>query len=130
MWLAVTLLLALEYLASAIQPSPRWDAVSFLGYFKVSITAVKYMPQAYWNYSRKSTAGWSIFNILMDFTGGFFSFLQLILSRFAGDPNPVNLVKVLLGLLAMGFDILFMLQHYVFYRHSPTDPERHQLTRS
>lgn len=33
----------------------------------------------YWNYQRKSTKGWSIFNILMDLTGGVLSFLQMFL---------------------------------------------------
>jgi cystinosin len=29
------------------------------------------------NYKRKSTAGWSIVNVLLDFTGGSFSLLQM-----------------------------------------------------
>lgn len=46
-----------------------------MGYEKLLISFVKYMPQVYLNYRRKSTVGWSIFNILMDFFGGLFSFL-------------------------------------------------------
>merc|ERR1712137_1275278 len=34
----------------------------------VGITLIKYCPQAYMNYRRKSTVGWSIGNILLDFT--------------------------------------------------------------
>ena len=44
------------------------------GYGKAVITFFKYMPQVYLNYSRKSTVGWSMANVLMDFGGGFFSF--------------------------------------------------------
>lgn len=50
-----------------------------MGYFKLVISTLKYLPQMYWNYKRKSTKGWSIFNILMDLTGGTFSFLQMAL---------------------------------------------------
>lgn len=48
-----------------------------MGDFKLTITLIKYLPQMYWNYVRKSTEGWSIFNVIMDFTGGVFSFLQM-----------------------------------------------------
>lgn len=50
-----------------------------MGYFKLLISFLKYLPQFYWNYKRKSTKGWSIMNIMLDFTGGLFSFLQLAL---------------------------------------------------
>lgn len=48
---------------------------SILGYEKVCISFFKYIPQVYLNYSNKSTVGWSIYNVLMDFFGGFFSFM-------------------------------------------------------
>lgn len=34
------------------------------------------------NYKRKSTVGWSIGNIFLDFTGGLLSMLQMILSMY------------------------------------------------
>ena len=34
------------------------------------------------NYRRKSTEGWSIGNILLDFTGGSFSILQMFLLAY------------------------------------------------
>lgn len=34
------------------------------------------------NYQRKSTVGWSIGNILLDFTGGILSVLQMILDAY------------------------------------------------
>lgn len=52
----------------------------------------------------------------MDFSGGFFSFIQLILSRYADEKDPINIVKILLGVFAMSFDILFMVQHFILYR--------------
>jgi hypothetical protein len=45
------------------------DFVYICSYIKLGITLVKYVPQAYMNYRRKSTMGWSIGNVLLDFTG-------------------------------------------------------------
>ncbi len=38
--------------------------------------------QAYMNYKRQSTEGWSIGNVLLDFTGGILSILQMILQSY------------------------------------------------
>ncbi len=75
-----TLILVYLYLiqgTKTITVEPSLGEISFLGYFKLAISSLKYLPQLYWNYKRKSTAGWSIFNILMDLTGGLFSFGQM-----------------------------------------------------
>lgn len=71
------------------------------------------------NYRRKSTVGWSIGNIFLDFTGGSLSMLQMILNAYNyddwvsifGDPTKFGL-----GLFSVLFDIFFMVQHYVLYR--------------
>lgn len=76
------------------------------------------------NYRRKSTVGWSIGNILLDFTGGMLSMLQMILNAYNfddwnsifGDPTKFGL-----GLFSVCFDILFMVQHYILYRYVPVD---------
>lgn len=34
------------------------------------------------NYKRQSTVGWSIGNILLDFTGGVFSILQMVINAY------------------------------------------------
>jgi cystinosin len=51
----------------------HWNPILVLGYAKLVITLVKYTPAAVWNCKRRSTKGWSIFNILMDLIGGVFS---------------------------------------------------------
>lgn len=38
--------------------------------------------QAYMNFVYKSTEGWSIGNVLLDFTGGSFSLLQMFLQSY------------------------------------------------
>lgn len=39
-------------------------------------------PQAYMNFYYKSTEGWSIGSVLLDFTGGSFSLLQMFLQSY------------------------------------------------
>lgn len=80
---------------------------------------MKYIPQVWANYKRQSTIGWSIVQILMDFVGGILSIAQLVIdSSLQSDWSGItgNPVKLGLGQTAIAFDIMFMLQHYVFYR--------------
>lgn len=95
------------------------DVVYALGYAKLVITVVKYMPQVWTNYQRQSTRGWSIGQILLDVTGGVLSIAQLVIdcslqadwSGLVGNP-----VKFGLGNVSIIFDIIFMVQHYGLYR--------------
>ena len=72
------------------------------------------------NYLRKSTVGWSIGNVMLDFTGGFFSIGQMFIISYNnndwgsifGDPTKFGL-----GLFSVLFDIFFMYQHYIIYRY-------------
>ncbi|XP_060855568.1 cystinosin homolog [Metopolophium dirhodum] len=116
--LLIAILLVLVYLQKIV-----WlDFLYYCSYIKLTITLIKYIPQAVMNYKRKSTIGWSIGNIFLDFIGGLLSILQMIINAYNyndwasvfGDPTKFGL-----GLLSVIFDILFFLQHYVFYR-----PER------
>lgn len=90
-----------------------------MGYAKLLITVVKYIPQAWTNYKRKSTVGWSIGQILLDMTGGFLSLAQLVIdSSLQNDWSGIagNPVKLGLSNVSMAFDIVFMTQHYILYR--------------
>ncbi|KAL9107631.1 MAG: hypothetical protein Q9227_007534 [Pyrenula ochraceoflavens] len=90
-------------------------------YVKLIVTVVKYMPQVRANYQRKSTMGWSIGQILLDFSGGVLSIVQLLIDSSLQDDwsgligNPV---KFGLGNVSIFFDVIFMTQHYVLYRHA------------
>jgi len=95
--------------------------VELLSYVKLFITIIKYIPQAWMNYKRKSTDGWSIGNILLDFTGGSLSILQMFFKSYNYDDWKSifgNVTKFGLGFFSVLFDVLFILQHYVFYRQS------------
>ncbi|ESN98363.1 hypothetical protein HELRODRAFT_84702 [Helobdella robusta] len=93
--------------------------IYIFSYIKLAITLVKYFPQAWMNFRRKSTEGWSIGNVMLDFTGGCFSLLQMFLIAYNNDDwsslfgSPT---KFGLGLFSIIFDIIFFLQHYCFYR--------------
>lgn len=52
--------------------------IYYFSYVKLIITAVKYLPQVVFNFRRKSTAGWSIYMIYLDITGGTMSMLQML----------------------------------------------------
>ncbi|CAI9627391.1 unnamed protein product [Alternaria burnsii] len=95
------------------------DVIYTLGYVKLLTVFLKYIPQAWVNYKRKSTLGWSIYPMLLDFAGGWLSLAQLCIdSALENDWSGVtgNPVKFGLGNITIVFDIIFMLQHYVLYK--------------
>lgn len=105
-----------------LDPARDWcalDAVYAVGYVKLLITLIKYTPQVVANFRNKSTVGWSIWQILLDFAGGVLSIAQLLIdSSMEGDWSGVtgNPVKFALGQVSMIYDLIFFTQHYVLYR--------------
>lgn len=105
-----------------VDPREDWcwlDAVYALGYVKLWVTLIKFTPQVLTNFRNKSTVGWSIWQILLDFAGGVLSISQLIIdSSLEGDWSGVtgNPVKFALGQVSMIYDLIFFTQHYVLYR--------------
>ena len=57
----------------------------------------------------------------MDFLGGFFSFCQIIVDSGArgkslfGNDAGFNIVKFMLSIITLIFDLIFLFQHYVLY---------------
>jgi len=100
------------------------DFVYVLSFVKIFVTMIKYVPQVILNFQRKSTAGWSIWQILLDLNGGLLSDLQLVLDAtalqdFSGITG--NLAKFFLGFVSIVFDAIFMVQHYALYRSDAND---------
>uniref|UniRef100_A0A8V1AF38 Cystinosin, lysosomal cystine transporter n=1 Tax=Gallus gallus TaxID=9031 RepID=A0A8V1AF38_CHICK len=94
-------------------------------YIKLAVTLIKYFPQAYMNFRRKSTVGWSIGNVLLDFVGGSFSLLQMFLQSYNNDEWKLifgDPTKFGLGVFSIIFDIVFMVQHYCLYRRQGYEP--------
>lgn len=101
----------------------KFNMLVYMSFVKVFISFIKYLPQLIYNFRRKSTKGWSIFNIILDFLGGLFSFLEIIINVFLGKykvddgegNSSLNYAKFTLSIVAMFFDILFLIQHYILY---------------
>ena len=107
----------------------RWewlDLTYALGIAKMLITVFKYIPQVHVNYKRRSTVGWSIWQILLDLIGGVLSIMQLVIdSSLQNDWSSLtgNPVKLGLGNVSIFLDIVFMIQHYCIYNQSKISPE-------
>lgn len=113
------LILLCYFLIFSVQTSYSRDFLSLvylISYIKLAVSVYKYIPQAYDNYLRKSTTGWSIQNVLLDFSGGIFSLLQMAVYSHNFNVYSIgNPIKFGLGLLSIAFDGLFMFQHYILY---------------
>ncbi|KAF5298134.1 hypothetical protein FQA39_LY02558 [Lamprigera yunnana] len=86
----------------------RLDVLYACSYVKLAITLLKYIPQAYMNFKRKSTTGWSIQLVFLDLNGGIFSTLQMVLDSYNyNDWNSLlgNLTKFILVLAISRGDI-------------------------
>ena len=133
-WGAILLVIVesgLEYYDPHVKENRKYifNSLIYMGWCKVFISLIKYIPQVISNYRRKSTIGWNIHNILLDFTGGAFSFGQNIIDSFRdefsvtseGQPKGLNIAKFALSFISMFFDIIFMTQHYILYKDSNSD---------
>ncbi|KAK7071245.1 hypothetical protein SK128_015149 [Halocaridina rubra] len=97
------------------------DLLYWLSYIKLAITCIKYTPQLYVNYKHKSTEGWSIWQVILDFTGGTLSLIQMFMLASNYDDWKSVLTdpaKLGLGLLSIFFNIFFFMQHFCLYRGS------------
>ncbi|KAF5189413.1 Cystinosin-like protein [Thalictrum thalictroides] len=107
-------------------PSQSWLwLISVFNTIQVIMTVIKYIPQAILNFTRKSTVGWSIGNILLDLLGGLTNYGQMAMQsidqgswvNFYG-----NIGKTLLSLVSIFFDLLFIVQHYLLYPYKKEKP--------
>ena len=106
--------------------------LSSVGLFNVFLAIFKYSPQAWMNYRKKSTQGWSNTQVLLDFFGATLSLLQLVIdsglqgnwSRLASNP-----VKLGVGGLTVVFTLVFLCQHYILYKHARIEGEGDASTR-
>lgn len=93
----------------------------FLSMVKLAVTLIKYVPQIVLNCNRRSTMGWNVWNVLLDFEGGILSLAQQLMDAAACDrwtPITGNPVKFALGSVSMLFDLVFMVQHFCLFPDS------------
>ncbi|KAF8322038.1 hypothetical protein DL93DRAFT_2129521 [Clavulina sp. PMI_390] len=95
-----------------------YSFVYILSLFKLYVSVAKYIPQAWENYRHQSTAGWAIYMVLLDFSGGVLSFIQLFADAIrTSDWSSIsgNPAKFGLSVLSMIFNLVYLIQHYVLY---------------
>lgn len=97
------------------------------GYVKDVISIIKYTPQVYLNWQRRSTVGFAITMVFCDITGGVLSIVQQavackydpssdsIRSAWSWEPFTGNKPKTILGLIAIFYDCIFLYQRFVLY---------------
>jgi len=95
-----------------------FDWLYILAFIKLTLTIAFYLPQIYLNRKRKSTEGYNLWFVILDFLGGFLSLMLLFLDSFdmekLGDITD-NWVKLILGVISIVFDGVFFFQHFVLY---------------
>ncbi|XP_058751260.1 cystinosin homolog [Vicia villosa] len=102
-------------------PTHSWLwLISIFNSIQVCMTLIKYFPQAFMNFMRKSTDGFSIGSILLDFSGGVFNYSQMVVQSIDQDSWVNfygNIGKVMISLVTIFYDSILMCQHYVLYSH-------------
>lgn len=100
-------------------PNHSWLwLISVFNTIQVVMTVIKYVPQAFMNFRRKSTDGFSIGNILLDLCGGVANYAQMTVQSIDQDSWVNfygNIGKLLLSLVSVFFDLIFICQHYLLY---------------
>lgn len=94
--------------------------VHVFSYIKIGISLVKYAPQAYMNWRRKSTAGYSPVNMTLDHAGATFLVLQLVMLAInRSDIYSIirNPAKFGVGFASWLFTGIFMVQNFILYRN-------------
>ena len=77
-------------------------------------------------FTEKTNSGWSIHQVVLDFTGGLLSIFQQILSAYNTDDWGLvtdNFPKLILGGCGIVFGSTLMVQHFVLYGDNGS-PER------
>jgi uncharacterized protein with PQ loop repeat len=69
------------------------SAFTFLGLNKALVSTFKYIYQTALNYDRKSTEGFSIENVILDFMGGLLSLIVVLIKKFGKKGNFIKHCK-------------------------------------
>ena len=99
------------------------DVASIFGTVKVFLSSIKYLPQAYHNFQRKSVKGFAVTGYVLELLGGMFCISQFFIDAYIQDDligaiqHPV---KLLLALVSMLFSAIFIIQHYIYAEQEPT----------
>ncbi len=119
-WMACAIMSIVAVAVYAIFDPIAENIIKLMGLMKVIISFIKYCPQVYLNFKRRSTYGWSLENVILDLSGGSLAFLQIFVDYLNSGTSDqfssnLNFAKFLLGIVTVVFDIIFLFQHYILY---------------
>nr|UJH94545.1 Ers1 [Starmerella bombicola] len=93
------------------------DVANIFGTVKVFFSGIKYIPQAYFIYQRKSVRGFAVKGCITDIVGGLLCSLQLLIDAYlVNDLGGVlkHPTKLLLAVVAMFFGFVFIAQYKIY----------------
>lgn len=99
------------------------DVASIFGTVKVFLSSIKYLPQAYHNFRRKSVKGFAVKGYVLEVLGGIFCISQFFIDAYLQDDLVGALkhpVKLLLALVSILFAAIFIIQHFLYAEEEPT----------
>ncbi|KAK1924118.1 putative L-cystine transporter [Papiliotrema laurentii] len=95
------------------------DWLYFISTIKLIISLVKYIPQVLLNYRLKSAEGFATSQVVLDLTGSFLSFAQLVISSIWVEHDPSGIIanpsKLGLSFLSVFFDVILITQKHIVY---------------
>ena len=97
--------------------------IVIISIFNNIFTFLKYVPQLYYTFKRKSVEGWNIMNIHFDILGGTFLLLEIVFTAINKNDIKLlfsNISKLNLTLMTIFFDIILYIQYYK-YRNKKTE---------
>lgn len=90
------------------------SGLSFMGYYIMAISILRYIFEMYWHSKRKSIERWEVANIIFNIVGGLLSFVQAKLDLSFGGDAETNPTKIVLGILVAAFNIVLFI-HYSYF---------------
>lgn len=95
------------------------DLWIYVGMSKALLSTIKYFYQIALNHDRKSTYGFSMWNVFFDIMGGSSSLAQTIIVMYVNSEqilgDKTNLPKICLSVVTIFFDFILIYQHYFHY---------------
>ncbi|OAA67446.1 Cystinosin/ERS1p repeat protein [Cordyceps fumosorosea ARSEF 2679] len=130
-WYCICAALLGAFVAATLPELKRWmwlDVVYLVSNIKTFLVLLRYVPQTWLNYRRKSTRGLPLLPFVLDMTGGVLSLLQLLIDSAYHDQSPAlaNPVKLAIAIVVIVFALAFFFQRFVLYKDAVdemTDPK-------
>lgn len=89
------------------------------------VSLYRYISQFYLNYNRQATRGWNIYGVLFELCYGLLfvgRFIYIVaINESINDIGNTGIFDFLIGIFAVFFNLIFMIQHFYLYRGQNDD---------